>query len=260
MVIALDALSLLAFAMLAFRWMVVMPSHADARGGWLLAAALCASLLTDLASGIIHWGADTWGSEQWPIIGKTLIGPFREHHVDPKAICRHDLLETNGANALVLLPVIGFAGWLAGHSHLAATFTSMLLGVSSLLAVATNQIHKWAHRDDAPAVIRLLQRTGIILGSAAHAEHHRAPFDRYYCITHGWLNPLLTRIRFFRAMEAVITRVTGAVPRREDLGNLAAVRAGRRIAVGPRAPRERHNLRPNAGSLSPLGTRGDPRA
>lgn len=246
--VALDALSLIAFALLAVRWALAIARHVPQHGWTMLGAALCASLLCDLASGILHWGADTWGSERWPIVGKALIAPFREHHVDPQAICRHDLLETNGANALVMLPVVGGAGWLAGHDHGAAVSIATCFGVASLLAVATNQIHKWAHCDEVPSAVGLLQRSGIILSRAAHAEHHRAPFDRAYCITHGWLNPLLTRLRFFRALEAIVTRTTGALPRREDLGNLAAVRAGRRIAVGPRAARSQTELRASARS------------
>ena len=85
-------------------------------------------------------------------------------------------------------------------------------------------------RRPAPAPIRALQRWGALLSPEVHANHHRAPFDRYYCITHGWLNPALTRLHFFRALEWFIVRTTGAAPRAEDLGNLAA---GRRASAQP---------------------------
>src|SRR5687768_8922826 len=37
----------------------------------------------DFASGIIHWIADTWGSETMPILGRRFVRPFRVHHVNP---------------------------------------------------------------------------------------------------------------------------------------------------------------------------------
>jgi len=41
---------------------------------------------------------------------------------------------------------------------------------------------------------------------------------------------VLTRLQFFRALEWIVVRTTGAAPRAEDLGNLAA---GRRASAQP---------------------------
>ena len=30
-----------------------------------------------------------------------------------------------------------------------------------------------------------------------HQVHHTAPFDRYYCITTGWLNPAIEKLGWF---------------------------------------------------------------
>jgi ubiquitin-conjugating enzyme E2 variant len=199
-----------------------------------ISAVLLASLLVDFSSGLVHWACDTWGSETWPVVGRTLIGPFREHHLDPKAITRHDFLETNGASTFAVLPVFATAYVCAGIDALWALFGSVWLGWACLLTLATNQIHKWAHADAPPWWVRSLQACGLVLSPEVHAQHHRAPFDRYYCITHGWLNPLLTRIRFFRGLERVITLLTGAVPRGEDLRNLA--RGRRNICEWDQAP------------------------
>ncbi len=203
---------------------------------WVAGLAFFAGyVLADLASGLVHWGFDTWGDTRTPIFGQTVIRPFREHHVDEKAMTRHDWIETNGANCLVALPVaaitlfipLGVAGWEATGLFLQVSMTSMILWV-----MLTNQFHKWSHEDEVPAVLAALMKARIILEPGHHQRHHTAPFDTYYCITHGWLNPLLHQLNFFRHLETLVTAVTGAVPRRDDIGLDAA------LAIAPLKPVE----------------------
>ncbi|HET9751355.1 MAG TPA: fatty acid desaturase CarF family protein, partial [Myxococcales bacterium] len=91
----------------------------------------------------------------------------------------------------------------------------------------TNQFHKWAHMDAPPRMVRLLQRANLVLPPAHHAVHHRPPYNKYYCITVGWLNEALFRLRFFQMLEKLITRLTGLVPREDDIGKHAAEVAAR---------------------------------
>lgn len=167
--------------------------------------ALVAYVSADLVSGLVHWAADTYGTRQTPFFGPKFIAPFREHHVDPLAITRHDFVEANGDNcmcalvammpAYLLLPMRGEPWALA-----AGTYVLLL----SLAVLLTSLAHGWAHAGgDAPRLVKWCQKIGLLLSPEHHATHHQRPHKTHYCITNGWLNPLLDRTRFFRRLERV---------------------------------------------------------
>ena len=166
----------------------------------------------DLVSGIVHWVGDTWGTPEWRVLGPSLIRPFREHHVDPQGIVRHDFIETNGNSSIGSLILLG-GGFAAPLESAAGDLVAATMLSLSAWLFATNQIHKWAHASARPRAVSWLQRHGWILDPTHHAVHHTAPFDRYYCITTGWMNPVLLRIGFFAALERWICAASGAVPR-----------------------------------------------
>ena len=170
----------------------------------------------DFVSGMVHWIGDTWGDSSWPVLGPGLIRPFREHHVDPLAITRHDFVETNGNSSIGSVILLGLGLSLPPAGPLGTLLCAAVLSLASWL-FATNQIHKWAHASNRPAPVDWLQKRRWILAPEHHGVHHSAPFDRYYCITTGWLNPVLTRFGFFPALERWIQRATGAMPRRQPL-------------------------------------------
>ena len=202
-----------------------------------LGALVAAMLVADLLSGLVHWGADTWGTVETPLLGGSLIRSFREHHVNPKSITHHDFIEANGNSCLVLLPVVALALVVpiatgAPWGLLAATF----LGILGFFLAATNEIHKRAHQDSPPRLFRALQRMHVILPASIHDIHHRAPFARYYCITTGWLNAPLTAIGFFTTLETLIARTTGAIPRQDDIGPEAALEIAAALGIVSQTP------------------------
>src|SRR5262245_53835912 len=72
---------------------------------WLVVCAVVTAYVSaDLLSGLVHWVGDTWCSPTTKVIGPLLVRPFREHHVDEKAITHHDFVETNGNNCLFGTP------------------------------------------------------------------------------------------------------------------------------------------------------------
>lgn len=194
-------------------------------GWWVPLAALVGLLFADFISGFVHWMFDTWGAVDTPFFGSLAIRTFRHHHVDQKAITRHDFVETNGHN-IALGSICTGTGLLVlkpGNTTLLDVFFAMSCLFAAVFTAFTSQIHKWAHMDRPPRAIQLLQRARLVLSPDHHALHHSAPYNRNYCITIGWMNGPLRMVRFFETLERVITLVTGTLPREDDIGKDAAI-------------------------------------
>ena len=166
-------------------------------------AAAVGVLLADLFSGVVHWGFDRFGDESMPFFGPAFVKPFRLHHTDPKDILRHGFLETNGNTSLATVIPLALLSFLPLESSW-ALFVVVAMTVASVLAVLTNQLHKWAHDESPPRAVAWMQRAHLILPRDHHALHHAWPHETHYCITTGWLNATLAKISLWRALERVI--------------------------------------------------------
>jgi hypothetical protein len=209
----LEASAIPAWIAMTFSLASEIVSHLGIDSALVVTLGLAAGLIVaDFVSGLVHWLADTWGRSDWPIIGPAIIRGFREHHADPDAILAHDFIETNGSSAAGSLVLLWLAAVFPFEGHAARLADAAMLSLSTAL-FATNQIHKWAHCARPPAGVAWLQQRGWMLRPAAHALHHATPFDRDYCITTGWLNPLCQRLEVFTTLERWITACCGAIPR-----------------------------------------------
>jgi hypothetical protein len=194
--VALDWCSLgLALALTA---LALARSNATPPLAWsplLAAAAALGWALADLGSGIVHFLCDRFGSERTPLFGPAVIRPFREHHLDPRAIATHGFVELSGNSALALAPLLALGVALAPRFGAELLHSVAFVGLMSACAglFATNQIHRWAHMERVPCVARWLQRCGLAITAQAHARHHAAAHDRAFCITTGWCNATLDR-------------------------------------------------------------------
>ncbi|XP_059158130.1 plasmanylethanolamine desaturase 1-like [Physella acuta] len=193
-------------------------------GDWhmILICALLGIVTADFCSGVVHWGADTWGSVDLPVVGSGFIRPFREHHIDPTSITRHDFIETNGDNFAVIIPFIGYSAYqfyTLSPGEIAESYNwKMYMFLLAVFVSLTNQCHKWSHTYfGLPWYITLLQDLHIILPRKHHRIHHVSPHETYYCITTGWLNYPLEKIGFWSKAESLIESLTGSKPRSDDM-------------------------------------------
>jgi ubiquitin-conjugating enzyme E2 variant len=156
----------------------------------------------DLLSGFVHWFCDTFFEEDTPVVGRLLIHSFREHHRDPAAMTRHGFIELIGNSCMALTPMLGLAIWL-DYGLLADTFVVSV----AITMTCANLFHRWAHLQNVPAGVDLLQRAGLILSPTHHAKHHRLEHNEAYCVTTGWANSLADPLHLFKFLERILTKL-----------------------------------------------------
>jgi phosphotransferase system glucose/maltose/N-acetylglucosamine-specific IIC component len=157
----------------------------------IVGLVLAAYAVADLASGIVHFLLDNFGSPETPVIGQKFVKPFRDHHVDPMEMTRGDFIAVNADNVFVCLPVIIPAFFFletSAHPYAGVFIVGLVAGV-----IMTNQLHKWAHMPTVPRLVAAAQRSGAVLSKEHHSVHHSGSYDRNYCITWGHLDLLLNR-------------------------------------------------------------------
>jgi plasmanylethanolamine desaturase len=179
---------------------------------WIAVQVLACVLFADLLTGFFHWLEDSYGDPSWPLVGPLVIEPNLEHHARPRAMVVYHWWETSkislalGAAAAFALSALDALGWRA----------ALVIALST----QANEIHKWTHRTrrENPAWVNWLHDRGLVQTPRHHGQHHGHAKDTHYCTLTLWLNPVLDRVSFWRALELAVRLVSGARPR----GELAA--------------------------------------
>src|SRR5688572_4101075 len=180
--------SCIAAAVALLGWNLVRLAQVPELLGWWLPLAIFGGMAAaDFVSGLVHWSADTWGTETMPVLGRRFVRPFRVHHVNPDDFLRRSFLDTNGDVAMIVSLFLIATLWIP----LTATWGQMgavFVVAFCVTGLPTNQVHQWAHMRPPPRWVGWLQDRGVILGRTAHRQHHREPYALNYCIATGWCN------------------------------------------------------------------------
>lgn len=192
-----------------------------------IAAFFIGGFITDLLTGLAHFGFDYIWPDDMPILGPISVD-FRAHHsmptLDPSAL---DVNFTMGAYAGLpfSLATLGAAYWLPDNI-LTALLTLSFFSIS-LWMLGFHQIHSYAHMGsclspqefnqavqeitklpykeqkpafrrlfdgtDIPHWVRLLQRVGLFLRPEVHWRHH-IEFETDFSSLNGWSDPLMNFI------------------------------------------------------------------
>lgn len=184
----------------------------------LLGIAL-GTFTADLVSGLLHWAFDTWFHEDLPLVRRMVL-LVREHHTHPQRIFRYNFWQDAGMLSWFALVTSAPLLWSALRSAGTPGSSECLLVVAGLTLsveiVFMFEFHKCGHRVRRGGVVRTLQRLHLLLSPDHHLRHHSGRHDRNYCLINGVADQTLGRLGIFRALECVISALTGAVPREND--------------------------------------------
>ena len=171
------------------------------------AGCIVLSILTaDFITGLVHWAEDTWlRPGKSALLDSYVVNDNIDHHRFPGKIRAGAYWATN--RVCIVLALVAAATLALLGVHVWEVYFVLALVSQS------NQIHLWAHSSRPPAVVKALQRTGLLQSTAHHAEHHKRPYASRFCTMTAFLNPLLDRIRFWRALEAIVVAFGGTVQR-----------------------------------------------
>ncbi len=172
--------------------------------------------LADLVSGFVHWATDTWFDEKnWTRI----ISIAREHHLHPHHIVGYgvrDYLAYSAWPTLLFIGPIGAVLTLALTPAVWVFHGVVIVFVISACMYFGTYAHRLGHRRSPWRIVRVLQRCHLLIDTRHHNVHHRDNHDIRYCVINGWANHVCDRIGFWRGMEHVVQRLTGAIPRQND--------------------------------------------
>lgn len=176
----------------------------------ILLKVLACVLVADFLSGFFHWLEDSYGRENWLIIGEFITKPNILHHHHPKHFThaswwmRNRVLFFLGGNALLISYMLHFLSW------------QTLVVI--LICTGANEVHRWSHQlpQENGRFIQFLQQVGILQSPFHHALHHQGQRNSHYCVITNWLNPLIDGVNLWLTLESLIGKLLGVYPRSDQ--------------------------------------------
>lgn len=198
-------------------------THGHPSAGVAIVAFFVGGFVTDLISGLAHFGFDYVWPPWMPVLGPIAV-EFREHHenptLDPSALLTNFTKAAYGTIPIALATCV--VTFLSGETLLWFFVDSSLLA-TSIWMFGFHQIHSYAHMgsrlspeafnravveisripnkrtqkaefaklfDGAgiPPFVRRLQRLGLFLRPEVHWQHHQS-FDSDFSSVNGWSDP-----------------------------------------------------------------------
>jgi plasmanylethanolamine desaturase len=159
-------------------------------------------IIADFLTGFFHWLEDTYGVPNMPFVGKAIIEPNIDHHRNPSLIgSMGSFLNRNYQTVLIAMGVCGLL-YVVGLFRWEVLLT---LAISSF----GNEVHSWNHRphNKNNVVVRFLSDSGLIQSRLQHNRHHKAPYDKNFCVLTNFTNSVLEIINFWKGLEWTILKV-----------------------------------------------------
>jgi hypothetical protein len=214
-------------------------ANRDHRSLWLMVIAFfVGGFLTDLISGLAHFGFDYIWPAHMPILGPIAV-EFREHHehptLDPSAVLTN---LTKGAYGALPFAVITLVVAKLSEDSTASFLIVATLFLTSLWMLGFHQIHSYAHMGSQlppeefnrlvaeisqlptrrqqkkefaklfqavgiPRLVRFLQRSRLFLRPEVHWRHHLS-FESDFSSVNGWSDPVMNWLYRFIARRKKI--------------------------------------------------------
>jgi hypothetical protein len=147
--------------------------------------------VADFLTGVITGQRTPWlAPGRSAFLDRYIVSDNIEHHRRPRSSRAGSDWVTNSVT--LVLCAIGVLGCARGRVEAWQPYLMLALLSHS------NQVHKWAHSSNVPAVVRWLQSMGLLQSPAQHARHHKHPYITDFCAVTNFVNPVLDAFGFWR--------------------------------------------------------------
>jgi len=175
----------------------------------MILSIIAAWFIADILTGIFHWFQDSYietSSKYEYVVALAEDNEF--HHNQPAAMTKLSEWENISNSIIIGFPVAAL---------LFAVGSPVVVWLPFIFGSFGNLVHRYSHLspNNIPTVIKWMQWTGFFCSPKHHIGHHLGPngllskqesFEKY-CPMTNYMNPILDRLKFFRAIEYCLSIV-----------------------------------------------------